>query len=60
LKALLDDNYEATMKALGENRAALDAIASDLIARETISGDEVREIVAKQRPAAGDNGQQFI
>ena len=52
LKALLDDNYEATMKALEENRAALDAIATDLIARETISGDEVRQIVAGLRPSA--------
>ena len=47
LKALLDDNYAATTKALQENRAALDAIAADLIARETVSGDEVRAIVAK-------------
>ena len=52
LKALLDDNYDATTKALQENRAALDAIAIDLIARETISGDEVRAIVARFRPAA--------
>jgi cell division protease FtsH len=52
LKALLDDNYDATTKALQENRASLDAIASDLIARETISGDEVRAIVARFRPAA--------
>jgi cell division protease FtsH len=52
LKALLDDNYDATTKALQENRSALDAIASDLIARETISGDEVRAIVARFRPAA--------
>jgi cell division protease FtsH len=47
LRALLDDNYEATTKALRENRAALDAIAADLMARETVSGDDVREIVAK-------------
>jgi cell division protease FtsH len=52
LKALLDDNYEATTRALQENRAALDAIAADLIARETITGDEVRQIVARLRPAA--------
>ena len=51
MKALLDDNYDATTKALQENRAALDAIAIDLIARETISGDEVRAIVARFRPA---------
>ncbi len=52
LRALLDDNYAATTQALTENRAALDAIADDLIARETISGDEVRQIVARLRPAA--------
>ncbi len=52
LKTLLDDNYAATTQALIENRAALDAIATDLIARETISGDEVRQIVAAQRSAA--------
>jgi cell division protease FtsH len=46
LKALLDDNYSATTAALSENRAALDAIASELIARETISGDDVRRIAA--------------
>ena len=51
LKALLDDNYEATTRSLRENRAALDAIATDLIARETISGDEVREIVSRLRSA---------
>jgi ATP-dependent Zn protease len=52
LKTLLDDNYEATTKALRENQAALDAIAEDLIAHETVSGDEVRQIVARFRPAA--------
>jgi cell division protease FtsH len=51
LKALLDDNYDATTKALEENRAALDAIANELIARETISGDDVRAIVARLRTA---------
>jgi cell division protease FtsH len=52
LKALLDDNYAATTQALTENRAALDAIAEDLIARETISGDDVRAIIARQQRAA--------
>mgnify|MGYP005822292083 CR=1 FL=1 len=52
LKALLDENYAATTKALQEHRAALDAIAADLIARETISGDDVRTIVMSHRSAA--------
>jgi cell division protease FtsH len=45
VKALLDDNYSATKVALRQHRAALDAIAEALIARETISGDEVRALV---------------
>jgi cell division protease FtsH len=51
LKALLDENYAATTAVLREQRAALDIIATDLIARETISGDDVRAVVAAQRPA---------
>jgi cell division protease FtsH len=52
LKALLDDNYAATTAALRENRAALDAIAAELMARETISGDDVRRIAAAAPRAA--------
>ncbi|HUR59064.1 MAG TPA: hypothetical protein VM029_15220, partial [Opitutaceae bacterium] len=51
VKALLDGNYEATTKALTAYRTALDVIAADLIARETISGDDVRRIVAGHRAA---------
>lgn len=46
MRALLDDNYALTTQALTKHRDALDAIADALIARETISGDEVRRIVA--------------
>ncbi len=52
VKALLDGNYAATTEALREQRAALDAIAEALIERETITGDEVRAMVAQQRAAA--------
>jgi cell division protease FtsH len=52
LKALLDDNYAATTETLRQKRAALDAIAADLIARETISGDDVRRIIATTARAA--------
>lgn len=52
VKALLDDNYAATLQALRTHRAALDAIAAALITRETISGDDVRGLVGQCRPAA--------
>jgi cell division protease FtsH len=52
VKSLLDDNYAATSAALRERRATLDAIAAELIARETISGDDVRAIVGATPSAA--------
>jgi len=52
VRALLDTNYASTKLALQDHRAALDAIASELIARETISGDDVRRIVTGLQQAA--------
>jgi cell division protease FtsH len=52
VRALLDDNYAATIAALTTSRAALDAIAEALIARETILGDEVRKLMAASRSTA--------
>jgi ATP-dependent Zn protease len=46
VKSLLAENYAATTKVVSKARAALDAIANELIERETISGDHVRQIVA--------------
>ncbi|MEO5958811.1 MAG: ATP-dependent zinc metalloprotease FtsH [Opitutaceae bacterium] len=52
LKTLLDENYAATTQALREHRKSLDTIADDLIARETISGDDVRRVVANREARA--------
>ncbi len=52
VRDLLDGNYAAATQALTQQRVALDAIAEALVARETISGDEVREIVARLRQQA--------
>jgi len=46
VKTLLAENYAATTAIITGAREALDAIACDLIERETISGDHVRELVA--------------
>lgn len=51
VRALLDGNYAETTRALAAHRAALDAIAAALIERETISGDDVRRLVADHRAA---------
>lgn len=46
VKALLDENYAATLATLRPRRALLDGIAAALIERETLSGDEVRAMAA--------------
>jgi cell division protease FtsH len=52
VKSLLADNYAATMEIVSGARAALDTIAHDLMERETISGDHVRQIVGAAIKAA--------
>lgn len=47
VRALLDDNYAATTRTLSAQRTALDAIATALIERETISGDDVRSVITE-------------
>ncbi len=46
IKVLVDRIYDKTKKLLIENRAALDAIASALMEKEVIDGDELEIIVA--------------
>ena len=50
--ALLTENYVATTAIVASARATLDAIASDLLEHETISGDHVRQLVAAAARAA--------
>ncbi|ACB73419.1 ATP-dependent zinc metalloprotease FtsH [Opitutus terrae] len=52
VRALLDENYAATTRALTTHRAALDAIADELIRCETILGNDVRRIAAQHPPSA--------
>jgi cell division protease FtsH len=52
VRALLDGNYAAATLLLRDHRPALDAIADELIVRETISGADVRAIVARCPAAA--------
>ena len=50
VKTLLADNYAMTTEIVSDARAALDAIAHDLIERETITGDHVRRVIAATSP----------
>ena len=50
VKTLLAENYAVTKEIVSDARAALDAIAHDLIERETITGDQVRKVIAATLP----------
>ena len=52
VKTLLEENYAATTEIVAGARAALEAIAHDLIELETISGDHVRQVIAATVKAA--------
>ncbi len=52
VKTILAENYAATTEIVTGARAALDAIAHDLIERETISGDHVRQTIISIQQAA--------
>jgi len=52
VRTLLDQNYAATTLTLQAHRGTLDAIANDLITHETISGDDVRRLIASINAAA--------
>ena len=47
VKTLLAENYAATTEFISGARVELDAIARDLLEHETISGDHVRQLVAR-------------
>jgi ATP-dependent Zn protease len=46
VKQMLEEQYRITTEHLRKNRAALDLIASELILRETISGEDVRRLLS--------------
>jgi len=50
VKTLLAENYAATTAMVADARGTLDAIAQELIERETISGDRVRQMIAANLP----------
>jgi cell division protease FtsH len=48
IRRIIDEMYEAAKTCIEDNRDALDALTKALLEHETIEGDEVRQIVAKQ------------
>jgi len=52
VKTILEENYRATTQMISDARAALDAIARDLIEHETVSGDYVRQTIVAMAQVA--------
>ncbi len=54
VKRIIDSRYEVAKNILSENRDLLDAIAKELLERETLDDDEVTEIITKIK------GEEFL
>eukprot|EP00239_Pterosperma_sp_CCMP1384_P004985 CAMPEP_0197846256 /NCGR_PEP_ID=MMETSP1438-20131217/3028_1 /TAXON_ID=1461541 /ORGANISM="Pterosperma sp., Strain CCMP1384" /LENGTH=702 /DNA_ID=CAMNT_0043457833 /DNA_START=150 /DNA_END=2258 /DNA_ORIENTATION=+ len=47
VKKISDDAYEVALRHIRENREAVDAITEELLIKETISGDEFRDLLSQ-------------
>ena len=50
VREMLQKAFDAARSILEENRAALDRGAQDLLERETLTGDELPQVVARELP----------
>ena len=49
VQRILDEQFKRVINLLNENRDALESLTKLLLEKETISGEEVKEAIAKQR-----------
>ena len=47
VRSIVDDRYQATLQMMREHRSLMDRLVDLLIEKETIDGDEFRQIVAE-------------
>ena len=52
IRALVTSAQDRALEVLREHRSVLDAVAEELISREAITGDRIREIAAAEEPGA--------
>merc|ERR1711924_320199 len=55
VKKISDDAYQVALAQMRENREAIDEVVELLIERETISGDEFRDILSKYTKIPEEN-----
>jgi cell division protease FtsH len=51
IRSWLDAAHADALKILTGNRKTVERLANELLARETLTGDEIREIIADKKPA---------
>ncbi len=56
VKRIIDETHERVRAALGEKRDLLERVARHLLEKETIEGEELRELI-KNHGSDGDSGQ---
>jgi cell division protease FtsH len=49
VKSIIDEAYKAALKSLKKDRLALDKVSEVLLEKETLDGDEFRDLVEKAR-----------
>ena len=57
VKKLLDDSYAGAKRVLTENRALLDQIAEYLLAKETITGEELMSFINGEKQKTGNEAE---
>jgi len=55
VKRLIDEGYETARKILIERREDWERLAKGLLEYETLTGDEIRKVIAGEKPGEGDD-----
>ena len=55
VRKILDEAYQRTLEVLKKHEAAMHKIAAELLEKETISGERVREILKEARDEGKDS-----
>jgi cell division protease FtsH len=58
VKRLVEEGYQTAKKILHEKKADFEALAQGLLEYETLSGDEIKELIKGNPPKRGDDAPQ--
>jgi cell division protease FtsH len=57
IKKLVDEGYQRAKKILTENIDKLHKLAKNLLLYETLTGDEIRDLILRNKPVARKDDQ---